>query len=711
VKRAPAKRNEEALRLMLEDLARSGLTAGDAAQSGMTPTAPVWVNGHAGYLIPYWDRDGQKRKDVARWRYTPPLRDQEGKEQKYTQPAGIVGAYFSPLFPWAAHLRRLRRLGENRKDSDFLALTEGEKKAARACKDGLPVIGLGGAWCYRREGEPLISDLASLRWDPSYRTYVIADSDASTKLDVMRAAVGLCRELLAKGADVYLVLLPELKRGKKCGLDDYLEAKGRTDLVKLLHTAESWAGSRQLHELNEDFVFVRDPGNLVVQLSTMVPYSTHVFTSSLEAPRHWDKPIPVKATDTREAYTRHQRVSAAKAWVEWENRNQVQRVTYQPGSLPSIEGPDGTELNMWRGFLAEPVEGDVTLWLKYLDYYFEKSPPKERVWLMKWLAYPIRYPGAKLFTAVIAHGSAAGSGKSLLGLTMSEIYGERNYSAIKEKDLHGNFNAWARNKQFVMGEEITGTDKRGESEELKFLITNPTIRINIKYVPDYEVPCKINFYFTSNEPDSFYIHDEDRRFFVHEVLCGNLEERDPQFVLDYVKWIESAAGRNALMYWLLHHVDLDGWNPHGKALVTEARNAMVDAGRSDLDSWVARLKTDPASVLQIKPSDPTLALRPATGPTAPDTRTLLTLRELYAYWDPTGKERKAGEQGLNRGLRKGGFRMVGQLSLADGTRPRVWAVQNGENHTREALGNLRVDELKAIYLRERNKSQPKKTKY
>jgi hypothetical protein len=128
----------EALRPMLDDLARSGLTSKDAVLSGMTPVAPPWANGHPGYLIPYGNPDGRLRQDLGRWRFTPPLLLDGGKQQKYTQPAGVVGAYFSLLFPWPAHLRRLRRLGESRKDNDFLAITEGEKKAARACKDGLP---------------------------------------------------------------------------------------------------------------------------------------------------------------------------------------------------------------------------------------------------------------------------------------------------------------------------------------------------------------------------------------------------------------------------------------------------------------------------------------------------------------------------------------------------------------------------------------------
>jgi putative DNA primase/helicase len=70
------------------------------------------------------------------------------------------------------------------------------------------------------------------------------------------------------------------------------------------------------------------------------------------------------------------------------------------------------------------------------------------------LAYPLQHPGTKMLSAVAVQSTGQGLGKTLVGKTIGLLYGEHNTTTIGSADLTGNFNDWALDKQFVVGDEI-----------------------------------------------------------------------------------------------------------------------------------------------------------------------------------------------------------------------------------------------------------------
>jgi putative DNA primase/helicase len=219
----------------------------------------------------------------------------------------------------------------------------------------------------------------------------------------------------------------------------------------------------------------------------------------------------------------------------------------------------------------------------------------ERKWLLQWLAFPLQKPGTKFATAVVFWGAQTGTGKTMLGEIMGKIYGE-NYCSINERDLHSQFTQWAEKKQFILGDEITGGGerKRSVAEELKSMITQESVTINVKYKPEYKIRDVRNFYFTSNHEDAFFIEDRDRRYFVHAVIVGRLND---EFYRTLRLWKDSAEGPAALFYYLLNKVDISDFNPAAAAPATKAKIQMIADGRSDVESWLAQLKEYPQSVL------------------------------------------------------------------------------------------------------------------
>jgi hypothetical protein len=530
-------------------------------------------------------------------------------------------------------------------------ITEGEFKAAAACAlVGLACLGLGGVdqWRATKRGIEILPTLKEIKWD-NRKVVVIYDSDAATNANVVRAQKKLAEMLTALGAVPQIASLPGGPEGEKLGLDDYIVKYGKDALLEILQEAENFAEAQALWDLNSEVVYVKDPG-LVIERDTGLRMMPNGFVNHAYANRHY-----MSQELTKNGPILKKKKLAAR-WLEWERRFELQKITYQPGE-PHI---NGDTWNTWPGWGLAPKKGDIKPWEWLLKFLFQGAEGAMR-WFEQWLAYPLQNPGAKHFTSVVLWGLEKGTGKTLIAYTMMRIYG-RNSIEIKNRDLRGNFNGWAENRQFVYGDEITGGDKRVDADWLKGLITQDTMRINAKYLPEYTIPDCINYFFTSNHPDAFFIEDNDRRFFVHEVRS---KPADRSFYDVYDKWYKG-DGASALFDHLLH-LNLSKFNPREHAFITPSKEEMIRAGRSDVAAFCMELKEDPTRVLA------PLGEKIAKG------CDLFSPSQIHVVYDPNNKGRVT-IPGIGRELKRSGFIQVNnatpvrtQLGLQ-----RLYAIRNEE---------------------------------
>ena len=655
-KTAPVKAAKSLGALFKEKLAGSKLSPKMATDLGfvLTPTdrcAADLPERAGGFVIPYFDLSGKKTK-FFRYRYleTPVKSGFAGlakkKDLRYGQPKNSVNElYLPPLVDW-------RKVA---KDKTLpIIITEGELKAAcGTAHTPYPTIGLGGVWCWKsnKSRQPMLNQFDEFEWE-GRPVYIVYDSDARTNPMVIQAENALAGALTARGAVPMIARLPELHDGKKCGLDDYLLEYNVADLEELLDNAEPWRSAKELHQLNEEVVYVQDPG-FVVKIETLQKMSAQAFVSHHYATRiFWETQTAANGKITMV------KKIAAKEWISWPLRAEVEKMTYAPGEERIVKGM----LNVWYGWACEPKPGPVTMWKQLLDHLFADKP-EERQWFERWLAWPIQHPGDKLYTACLLWGLKHGTGKSLIGYSMKQVYG-KNWVEIKDTHLEGDHNEWAENKQFCMGDEIMIGDKRGMSDRMKGLITQEEMRINAKYVPTYVIPDRINYYFTSNHPDSFYIEDDDRRMFIHEVVGGGLSD---EFYMKYERWMRAdiwpgAKGPEALFHHLLT-LDLGDFNPRARAPMTAAKQDMLETGRSDLGDWVAKLRNTPEAVLKMGMHQ--LPYR------------LWRAEDLLRLFDPEQRSRVTSI-GFSRELRRQGFiKAAGGLSIPTKTdgQVRLWIIR------------------------------------
>lgn len=665
-KKSPAKhRADPTLDLAFAKLATSGLAPEDFATLRLDVTAQAnrlyqYFKPLPALVIPYYDpfRPTERLRGWPGWppfyriRYladdTSFAAQTEKKPRRYANPpdAGVC-AYFPPGFvDWPTLLSD---------PTEPLIITEGELKAAKACREGYPTVGLGGVYNYRSSklGLTFLAELEAITWVQRH-VYLAFDSDFRTNEMVCAALNDLAEELMKRGAVPHLTPLPDVVDGGKTGLDDFLVARPAEELADLLHDRSTpLTLSRALWRLNDEVVYVRDPGFVLVRASgqqlSPAAFKDHAFATLNHAEQvvHKDGSLGLRPA------------SAAARWLTWQLRAEVDGITYRPGKPRLIEARGRREWNRWRGWGVEPKAGDVTPFTQLLDHLFAGAEPAAREWFVRWCAFPLQYPGTKLFTTAVLWGRRHGTGKSLVGHTLGAIYGE-NFKEIGQAQLHSERNEWAIDKQFVLGDDVTGSDKRDDADRLKRMITQKTITVDPKYIPSYSIPDLINYLLTSNQPDLVFLEDDDRRNFIHEVMVGPLEEG---FYVDYVLWLES-GGAAAVFDYLLN-VDLGDFNPGAPALMTAAKRRMIQDVKSDLGGWVSRLQQDPDAVLRAGqmavPGD------------------LFTNRQLLLLYDPDGRTRTTAN-GLGRELRRAGVPLFagGQLVQTPDGRDRVYVVRHAE---------------------------------
>lgn len=662
----------------LEDLVKSGLNDGDAKLLGfkLMDSPPIGLTKHPapGYQIPYFDVAG-KRTEFYRYRYLqqPKMKGWDAliqpnaKQIRYTQPANQSPRVYFP--------KNTKNWKDIIKDpTESFCITEGEKKAACACKFGIATIGLGGVWNWQSMTETFIPDLEQIEWAERV-VYIVFDSDAVTNPQVMLAENRFCAALLKRGAMPHVVRIPESVE-RKIGLDDLLVDEGKEAFNALL-PGEEYGPARELHRMNDEVVYI-DSLSRILQRKTNHMYTRNDFVGGAYA--NWiqdDSSIIVDPKTGNEKKVTKKRRTAVE-WLEWAHRAQVQRIVYHPGKPKLFDG----NYNSYNGLAVEPIKGDVGPWTKFLDYLFHEVPIEHRTWFERWLAYPLQHPGTKMLTATIVNGNEQGVGKTLVGKTMCKIYGD-NSTVISGKHMFQRFNNWAANKMFIMADEIAGgDDKRLSNDKLKSMITETLGKIEKKNVDEYDTPDFIQYFFNSNHPDPIHLDENDRRFFVHTTQFKALP--DP-FYIAFDEWKET-TGPAALLYHLLN-LDLGDFNPQSRAPMTPAKQIMIRELRSELANWVSELKAQPEVMLDV---------------IGQSKATLMTCAEVLMAYAPSGSQhgKPVTAQGMGRAMASAGFKRANSgsgINIGDGNGTRWLWIVGGD---KEKLAKMKHNELADIYNKE-----------
>jgi hypothetical protein len=213
-------------------------------------------------------------------------------------------------------------------------------------------------------------------------------------------------------------------------------------------------------------------------------------------------------------------------------------------------------------------------------------------WLFNWLAAKLQSPGERSMTAPVFQGPQ-GVGKSVLGSIVGAMIGELNCAAITQADIDGQFNSHFAGKLLVVANEVlTKANLRDTSSKLKAWLTEPTIMINGKGVPQYGACNRASWIFTSNSSTPVLVEgSDDRRYSVFSVRSAPSTEYRAVLESCFAGTEFSASFRDeisGLMGALMaHKVDrVAARRPHENA----ARASLAAASRSSTDFFFDELE-------------------------------------------------------------------------------------------------------------------------
>jgi hypothetical protein len=285
-------------------------------------------------------------------------------------------------------------------------------------------------------------------------------------------------------------------------------------------------------------------------------------------------------------------------WMKSDARVTVEGIQTRPDQpRPLFEDDGGLWVNAYRPmvFTADDAAGgSAALGLRFLELLVPDDA--ERLLVMQWIAYKLRYPHVPMFALVMVAPNVFGTGRNtlgdLLGLMLGETYvREVPFETFTGKTYQSQYNEWQADALVVVVSESSESDgsnsqwktKRNTYERLK-LIVDPRpgrrVLVNVKGTRNYEARTCTSFLIATNHADALPIPENDRRFCV----VTNGDPAPAEFWSELRAWMADRRNIAALSL-ALATVDMAGFNPFEPPLFAGKRR-MAEESRSDLDEAI-----------------------------------------------------------------------------------------------------------------------------
>ena len=173
---------------------------------------------------------------------------------------------------------------------------------------------------------------------------------------------------------------------------------------------------------------------------------------------------------------------------------------------------DRKGVNTYRPARIKRIAGDPSPFLRHIGFLLpDKNDQKI---LLDYLAHNVKYPGFKIPWAPVIQ-SAEGAGKGIIKEMLKRSIGGVYFHAPNAKELAesgSKFNAWMRNKLFILADEIKVDDRRDMIEVLKPMVSEVDIEIQAKGYDQKIEDNYANWMFFTNYKDAVPINKNSRRF-------------------------------------------------------------------------------------------------------------------------------------------------------------------------------------------------------
>ncbi len=214
-------------------------------------------------------------------------------------------------------------------------------------------------------------------------------------------------------------------------------------------------------------------------------------------------------------------------------------------------------INVYKPIEPRRVQGDPTPFLNHVALILP-NPADQRI-LFNYLAHNARFPGHKIPWAPVIQ-SVEGIGKGIIKSVIMHVMGRPYVYFPNAKELTNSgsqFNAWMRNRLFILADEIKVDDRRDLIEVLKPMISEKIIEIQGKGIDQDLEDNFSNWAFFTNYKDAVPVNKNGRRF---AIFYSAVQTEDELFARgmndDYFNrlhaWLD-ADGAAIVADWLLNY--------------------------------------------------------------------------------------------------------------------------------------------------------------
>lgn len=257
-------------------------------------------------------------------------------------------------------------------------------------------------------------------------------------------------------------------------------------------------------------------------------------------------------------------------------------------------------INTYKPMVITQRPGDVSPFLNHIAAMLP-DPNDQRI-LLEYLAHNVKYPGYKIPWAPVIQ-SVEGAGKGVLKLIMGHCIG-RTYTYFPDahnlKESGAKFNAWMRNKLFILADEIKVDDRRDMIEVLKPMISEETIEIQGKGQNQDIEDNYSNWLFFTNWKDAIPVNRNGRRFAIFYSALQSVDDllrrgMDDHYFKCLYGWLKGEGdyehGASIVAHYLLNYPIERGAIPM-RAPDTSSTVEAVRLSRSPLENLVIEAVQD-----------------------------------------------------------------------------------------------------------------------
>lgn len=252
-------------------------------------------------------------------------------------------------------------------------------------------------------------------------------------------------------------------------------------------------------------------------------------------------------------------------------------------------------INTYRPIAPRRMAGDVTPFLWHIAHLL--PDPNDQGILLGYLAHNVKFPGYKIPWAPLIQ-SVEGAGKGVIKRVIKNAMGKPYVYFPKATELAqsgAKFNAWLRNKLFILVDEIRVDEKRELIEVLKPLISEEETEVQAKGVDQDLEDNFSNWLFFSNFKDAVPISKNARRFAIMFSPLQTVEDLmlrqmgDTYFTRLY-DWLDG-EGSAIVTDYLLNYPIERGALPM-RAPTTSSSAEAIKASRSPLERIIGEALED-----------------------------------------------------------------------------------------------------------------------